>query len=244
MNALIDQRLALPKRVFQPARREREAVMTRAVVTVTRERYAKCAVCRSRMPVERSTKRVCSDACRMRKMRRTRKRHACLRSDNQTWQTPSVVLDRVRKVASIALDPCPGRGSLVQPLVPEVYHPERDGLAASWAAEVRAVGVDGIAFVNPPYGGAQKHWLAKAIAERDAGLDTIALVALRPGTVWWHETVVDKAALVCHWRGRITFVGATETAAFESAVILYSCDARRQERFRAAFSDVGRVMAP
>jgi len=146
------------------------------------------------------------------------------------WQTPPAVLELVRQVAPIALDPCSAPGN---PVGAERWCcPPGDGLSISW-------GVDsGLVYVNPPYSQCRA-WLAKCDSEATAGVEIVALVPARTDTRAWHESIWPAASAVCFWRGRLRFVGATASAPFPSAIVYYGS---RAGLFRRVFCGVGHVV--
>lgn len=150
------------------------------------------------------------------------------------WCTPAVVLDRVRKVDPIGLDPCTSRDN---PTGASTYYTGDpwDGLAESWNLGDNPYG---LVYVNPPYSTCAA-WVDKAIAE-SAFVSVILLVAARPDTKWWRRAW-DAADAVAFWRGRLRFVGAPSCAPFPSALFALNLS---QRRFKAAFGDVAEVVTP
>ena len=93
-----------------------------------------------------------------------------------------------------------------------------DALAVSW--NIRRY------FLNPPYS-QTRAFMRKAVEAAAGGSLVVCLVAARTCTRWWHESVYDRA----HWqyrpgvdvrflKGRLRFVGATNSAPFPSAVVI------------------------
>jgi len=204
-------------------------------------RYVRCATCRARFTAARSTARYCKPYCRLAAHRKRARRSVHFSSENERWRTPAVVLDRVRLVGPIILDPCGAPDSLVRATV-EFYGGEIgvDGLSCSWRLEAPG---EGIVFVNPPYGRNIGAWLEKCAATVEPGLSVIALPPARPGSRWW-QAMCSTATRLCFWHQRIKFIGAKTGAPFPSAVVLWTREDDVAERFREAFSDVGRVVAP
>lgn len=161
-------------------------------------------------------------------------------SDNQRWQTPRVVLDLVREMGPIALDPS---ADLDAPFAVVNYagkaHNFFSGLEESWRGH-------GLVYCNPPYGRALEQWAKKAHwefvkqaffpatmnFERD---ELVLLVPARPDTRWW-QRYITRAAAICFWTGRITFVGAKHAAPFPSALVYFGY---RPERFVEVFKKRG-----
>jgi len=144
------------------------------------------------------------------------------------WRTPECVLDRVRQVAPIGLDPCAS--------------PDGEYWFAECNWTVMAFDEDwggyGLAYVNPPYSQCRA-WLERCAQEARHGLEVIALVPARTDTRAWHESVFGVARAVCFWRGRIRFVDAAAGAPFPSAVVYWG---RAVSRFHAAFGEAGEVV--
>jgi DNA N-6-adenine-methyltransferase (Dam). len=112
------------------------------------------------------------------------------------WTTPKYVLDVVRELGSIYLDPCWNEQAITHPLTKLWDH----GLDTEWTAH----GAGGLVFVNPPYDQASG-FVKKAILEALAGSEIVLLVAARTDTKWAHACF-QTAQAVCFWGpGRIKF---------------------------------------
>jgi len=142
------------------------------------------------------------------------------------WNTPEEVLELVRKVAPIGLDPCSNVTSKVKASAAWLS----GGLEVDW-------GGFGLVYVNPPYGRELKQWAFKIIAEQNKGTEIIALVPSRTDTQWF-QMLFEQCDRVCFWKGRITFVGAPAPAPFPSAVFYFG---HRPKDFEIAFEDTGIV---
>lgn len=153
-------------------------------------------------------------------------------SKNDKYNTPNNVLSLVRQVAPIGLDPCSNGTSLVN--AKTEWALPTDGLAQDWTGH-------GLVFVNPPYGRHVPVWMRKCRDEAAKGAEIIALVAAKVGTKWTQEIIYPSADGICHWRGRITFVGAKDPAPFESCLVYWGPN---YQKFRAEFSKVGYVFQP
>src|SRR5688572_28422274 len=101
---------------------------------------------------------------------------ALFSSARDDWRTPLSVLERVRRLGPIGLDPCSGPESIVGARVE--ISPPRDGLAADWAKEAAG----GIIYMNPPYGREIGRWTEKALQEARAGAEIVALIHARTDT--------------------------------------------------------------
>jgi hypothetical protein len=153
------------------------------------------------------------------------------------WCTPAVVLDRVRLMGRIALDPCT---SVVNPTdADDIFTGIGGASAYSCGLENDWHPHNGLVYCNPPYS-KMTAWALKMVAEAKKGTPIITLVAARPDTKWWRSmwSVADAVAL---WRGRLKFVGAPSCAPFPSAVFGINVS---QRRMRAVFGDVAEVVVP
>ena len=95
----------------------------------------------------------------------------------------------------------------------------RDALVVPWGGLM--------CWLNPPYSKCRE-FMAKAAQEALKGCTVVCLVPSRTDTRWWHEHVWDHAkhqpragVEVRFLRGRLAFVGATNSAPFPSVVIIF-----------------------
>lgn len=169
------------------------------------------------------------------------KKGAMFSSKTIEWRTPADMLDRVRRVGPIALDPCAHPRGLVRAAVEWTGKAgNKDGLAEPWKA-------DGLVYCNPPFGRTIVEWASKcALAQIEDGADVVALLPARTDTIWWHDAVT-MCSLICFLKGRLKFLsddGETDPAPFPSAVCLWSAKPGVQANFRSAFADAGWVVQP
>jgi site-specific DNA-methyltransferase (adenine-specific) len=156
-------------------------------------------------------------------------------SKRADWCTPEVVLERVRRVAPIGLDPCSNRHSIVN--ADHTIRPPRDGLKATWTGK-------GLIYVNAPWSARKPvqlitPWLAKCHAAWLLSAEAIALVPARVDTIWWHDYCEPPhCAARCIWKGRVTFLGATHPAPIPVALIYWG---PRPGRFARACDGAGSV---
>jgi site-specific DNA-methyltransferase (adenine-specific) len=156
---------------------------------------------------------------------------ALLASGDMTWQTPECVLERVRKLGPIALDPCTNADN---PVGAERFYTPRDfGLSKPWAEDAAG----GLVYVNSPYGRELPEWVVKCVAEAALGAEMVALVPSRTDTRWFNAAL-DSCQALAFWRGRVKFRGAKDCAPFPSALFYWGA---RQWEFAVAFRDVCRV---
>lgn len=161
-----------------------------------------------------------------------------LSSDRMDWQTPESVLELVRRVGEIAIDPCTTEDNPVGAW--GFFTPARNGLLAQWDTRgLRGLGDEapGLVFVNPPYGRKLPEWIGCCVEWARDGVPIIALVPARTDTRWF-ESAVRSAQALCLWRGRITFRGAPHPAPFPSALFYWGALADA-ERFRDVFAPHG-----
>lgn len=131
-------------------------------------------------------------------------------SVDMTWATPQEWFNYLDLEFKFTLDPC---------CVPETakcelfFTPVENGLAQSWQ--------DHRVFMNPPYGDAIYDWMRKAYTEaRDNGALVVCFVPARVDTRWWHEFAA-KASDIRFPIGRVKFAGATASAPFPVAVVIF-----------------------
>ena len=157
-----------------------------------------------------------------------------LSSAKTDWQTPDEVLDLVRKVGPIDLDPCTTADN---PTGAARFFVKGDnGLKQNWG---ECIGDNELIFVNPPYGRSIGRWTEKCRREAHRRNRIIALVPDRTDTAWFNDAL-DSADAACLWRGRITFRGAPAPAPFPSALIYWGdC----VSLFANAFRSRGRILA-
>lgn len=159
---------------------------------------------------------------------------ALLSSKSHDWNTPENVLERIRAVDSIGLDPCSNASSIVNARASYSLERGENGLEHDWYRQ-------GLVFVNPPYGKELREQWADQIAGFGAFVRTratdslIALVPARPDTGWF-RAMREYARLVYFWRSRITFINAPTAAPFPSALFYYG---EHSGRFFEAFRDQG-----
>jgi hypothetical protein len=150
-------------------------------------------------------------------------------SRNQSERTPDLIIERaIRTMGAIDLDPC--AESALDPNVPAAAHftLEDDGLAQDWYGRI---------YMNPPYGRQIGHWVAKLVAEFEAGRvqQAVALLPARTDTRWM--TLLREYPR-CYIRGRLKFKGHSAAAPFPSAVVFVGSGHRS---FISSFNDIGDV---
>lgn len=156
---------------------------------------------------------------------------ALMTSVRPDWRTPANVLELVRQVGPIGLDPCSGPGSIVGAKTEWSLENGDDGLANSWAGH-------GLVYVNCPYGREIVQWVDKCDRE-GSGIDCeiIALLPARTDAKWFQRLWYAQA--LCFWKGRIRFLGAPASAPFPSVIAYWG---PHWNRFARVFGDSGRVI--
>lgn len=165
-----------------------------------------------------------------------------------SWRTPEWLLECVRKIGPIILDPCTVSSNPVNArmlcTVAGTFDEygrhlsDKDGLSSSWL-----IG-NGIVFANPPYSRSESpRWAAKISREAPA-VEIVALLPARVGSKWFHNHVFDCAASLCFLRGRPRHLDDDGNAAgsgkFDSVVAYYGDRARL---FGRVFGPHGKVVA-
>jgi len=177
---------------------------------------------------------------------------ALFSSEFDDWCTPSEVLDRVRLVDEIGLDPFSNAQSIVGAKRDFRLDRGEDALRLDWRGH-------GLVFCNPPYGDDIAPCMRRVAYFAAEGVEIIALLPHRTDTQWWQST--SGAAGKCEWEGRLKhprgvsdkrqlrLVGVahieeaypppdTGTAPFPSVVVYWG---DRFKRFERAFADAGQI---
>lgn len=136
---------------------------------------------------------------------------------NGEWGTPPELFERCEDIwGEFTLDPAMNCGQH------ETYYDNRllafhycgmcgrDGLVLPWASER--------VFLNPPYDKTLPLWVARCAGR--AALFTCALLPIRTGRPWWQKHVLTADAVV-YLPGRLKFVGAENSAPFDSCLVLW-----------------------
>ncbi len=124
------------------------------------------------------------------------------------WPTPQGFFDALDDEFGFTLDPC---SSDENRKCEKHFTIKENGLAQSWRDET--------VFMNPPYGKEIGKWMAKAYGESKNGATIVCLVPARTDTSWWHDHAMQGE--IRFVRGRLKFEGATSSAPFPSAVVIF-----------------------
>lgn len=156
------------------------------------------------------------------------------KKSDERW-TPRDLFAQLQAEFRFVVDAAARRHNAVLPTWLGPGHPERTarcGLARDWFV------FRGPVWCNPPYSRTEA-FIAKAALERRRGVTSVALVAARTDTAWWHRDVWDASrgrfrpgVSVRFVKGRIKFLnsrgrpfrdkrGRKTGAAFPSVVIVF-----------------------
>jgi site-specific DNA-methyltransferase (adenine-specific) len=129
------------------------------------------------------------------------------------WETPQELFDKLNHEFNFTIDLAANEHNRK---CDRWFGPggvEEDALSVSWE------GVRG--WLNPPYGRGLARWVRKAYEEsRDGASLVVLLIPSRTDTTYWHDYVI-RADEVRFLRGRLKFVGATASAPFPSAIVVF-----------------------
>ena len=136
---------------------------------------------------------------------------AMVASKDQAWQTPDDVLDVVRQVAHIELDPCTSPDN---PVGADTYYAlenDNDGLINPWQLTERHHQV----YVNPPFKNATP-FIEQAAHTGSRGAQVTMLLPARVDTKNW-RLATSSCQAFAFWNRRIKFRGAKDAAPFPVA---------------------------
>lgn len=153
--------------------------------------------------------------------------------DNDSLGTPDSVLDLVRSMSVIALDPCSNPWSRVGAIHECSLHDRCDGLIDPWSLAKD----EGCAFVNPPY--SDPMWWARmgVQAARD-GMEVFLLLKHDPSTRY-SALLREHAQARCDFHKRIEFVGGKHRTGAMASTLWYL--GHRRYLFAHTFEGVGEV---
>lgn len=140
-----------------------------------------------------------------------------LSSKMQNWRSPWELLNTVKKIGRIALDPCADDDPVNHFACANLTRQD-DGLTSDWS---KARGrFRGLVYVNSEYGSALGDWVEKCGQEMMCGNEIVQLCPNRPG-VRWYRSAQTYAHAMCGLNGRLTFEGAPNCAPFPSVLFYY-----------------------
>jgi len=122
------------------------------------------------------------------------------------WSTPPELFQALDKEFCFTLDACATASNAT---VSNYY--ASDSLEREW---------EGVVWCNPPYGRTIGQWIRKGRLSALNGATVVMLIPSRTDTRWWHEDVM-LASDIRFIRGRLRFGGATNSAPFPSAIVVF-----------------------
>ncbi len=123
------------------------------------------------------------------------------------WSTPDDLLGELNDIFHFDLDACASRANAK---CMRFFTKEQDALTRRW---------HGTVWMNPPYGREIAGFMRKAYEESLVGATVVCLVPSRTDTEWWHRYA--KRGQIILLRGRLKFGGATSSAPFPSAIVIF-----------------------
>lgn len=133
------------------------------------------------------------------------------------WQTPPELFQRYHHKFNFILDAAANRNNH---LLPAWFGPggeEEDALSTEWPLN------QGNVWLNPPYSrGLQIKFVKKALAEvnKHRFYSVVALLPARTDTALFHDYLYHQPQVhISFLRGRLKFVGATNSAPFPSMIV-------------------------
>jgi len=135
--------------------------------------------------------------------------------DNDSLCTPEWVLDLVRRVGRIDLDPCSNEHSTVGARTEWALHRGDDGLAGRWAPFAEG----GLIFVNCPYSHPTP-WVMRAIEAASDGAEVLMLLKHDPSTKWSARLRGSMDAR-CDFHRRISFEGGAHKSGMMASTMVY-----------------------
>lgn len=140
---------------------------------------------------------------------------AMMSSEKSDWETPDDFYGVLDAMFHFTVDVCATSENCKNV---SFIDAETDALSVDWHTtnpSGRAV-----CWMNPPYGHEIVPWVRKAREEGEKGAVVVCLLPARTDTKWWHENVM-VSSLILLVRGRLKFKGATSSAPFPSAVVVF-----------------------
>lgn len=154
------------------------------------------------------------------------------KSEKDTWQTPEKICASIENLYPDGyLDPAIPLE--INPNMPGAYYDSSlDYLVEDWRAKN--------VYVNPPYGRVVGKWTDKFQYEFAMGHfeNGIMLLPGRLGAKWF-QRITKNSSCWCALDGRLTFVGATNSAPFPSALVLFTSNADFLSAFINEYCEMG-----
>lgn len=128
-------------------------------------------------------------------------------SKTPEWSTPDDLFGELNEIFHFDLDACASESNAK---CRRYFTEEQNALTRRWLGTV---------WMNPPYGRVIAEFMRKAYEESLAGATVVCLVPSRTDTDWWHRYA--KRGQIIYLRGRLKFGGATTSAPFPSAIVIF-----------------------
>lgn len=151
------------------------------------------------------------------------------------YGSPTWLVEKICNIfgGKIDLDPAGDHDRILPGVVKTLFEDSiPDGLSRPWKGNV---------FVNPPYGEGLDAWFVNALESHVQGANVILLCPSNTSRGCWG--IATFAASIYFHRGRITFHGEPNCAAFSSTMILWS-DIPTRDRFEKEWRDHGLIVRP
>jgi phage N-6-adenine-methyltransferase len=134
-------------------------------------------------------------------------------SNSSEWETPQDFFDELNKIWQFTTDVC---ASKENHKCNNYFTKETNGLTQPWS---------GVCWMNPPYGREIGEWTKKAF-ESSVNATVVGLLPARTDTKWFHDYIYSPQLDTIHQsmifvRGRLTFVGAKNSAPFPSMIVVW-----------------------
>lgn len=127
-------------------------------------------------------------------------------SGRDDWETPQDLFDRYNDGFHFTLDVCASKENTK---CERYFTKEQDALKQDWTGER--------CWCNPPYGRSIAGFVKKASESKAL---TVMLIPARTDTKWFHDYIYNRCPIE-FIKGRIRFVGASNTAPFPSMIVIF-----------------------
>jgi phage N-6-adenine-methyltransferase len=124
------------------------------------------------------------------------------------WETPDYLFNALNEFYEFD---CDVAASDTNKKCKKYFSKEEDGLVQNWQGKT--------CWMNPPYSKVN-FWVKKAHEEALNNATTVALLAARTDTRWFHDFVYNKHEIF-FIKGRIKFKGAKGSAPFPSMIVFF-----------------------
>jgi|19_taG_2_1085344.scaffolds.fasta_scaffold31113_3 phage N-6-adenine-methyltransferase len=152
---------------------------------------------------------------------------------NDDWYTPEYIIDMVRQVMPIELDPASSDSANKIVKSKRYFTEANDGLLKNWKGKV---------YMNPPYSrGWVKKFMEKLCYEYKAGFVDEAIALLNNGTeTGWFQDSAKLSSAICFPKGRIRYLSKdlnSSNGPLQGQVIFYF--GKNYKKFIKVFQELG-----